>query len=255
MILEYDGTPGGFFTLLYYLFTEELGECSLRRREEMRQRELFDGGDREVRRIVSDGVLARKVTTGMGRKLGKPLLNTLTQALLSEKAGIEEEICRVIRLARRRRSRVLDRLADPAVHEVTAASRRVMREYHRYLGLIRFRQLADGIYYAPFRPDTNLLPLLSRHFVERFPDRPWIIHDVKRGTALIYNGSDLEAAQILEGPDGKDGSLFSEEEELFQQLWKGYYKSIGVENRRNEKLRRQFLPRKTWEFLPEMEPD
>lgn len=169
---------------------------------------------------------------------------------------MEDLLCEYVRLGLKIGPAVTGHLADPVVSLVDRWSRKILREYHRYLGLIRFRQLSDGVFYAPIEPDGNLLPLLPAHFLDRFPDQRWIIHDVKRGTALLYDGKTIEMVQILETPEHSDGDkLFSSEENLYTRLWRRYYDSIGIENRRNLRLRMQFMPKKTWKYLPELDTE
>lgn len=61
-------------------------------------------------------------------------------------------------------------------------ARKVSRESHRMLGLIRFRNLPEDIYYAPIKPDFNILTILAPHFARRLPSQKWVIHDKKKGT-------------------------------------------------------------------------
>jgi probable DNA metabolism protein len=46
-------------------------------------------------------------------------------------------------------------------------------------------------------------------------------------------------------------SLLAEDEVLFQKLWKQYYKSICIQERKNDKVHRQLLPKRFWKYLPE----
>jgi len=46
-------------------------------------------------------------------------------------------------------------------------------------------------------------------------------------------------------------SLLAEDEKLFQRLWKQYYKSISIQERKNPKVHRQLLPKRFWKYLPE----
>ena len=48
-------------------------------------------------------------------------------------------------------------------------------------------------------------------------------------------------------------SKYSGSEEDFRRLWKNYYRHMGIEERRNPRERRNFLPKKYWGLLTEME--
>lgn len=123
--------------------------------------------------------------------------------------------------------------------------RRASREYHRMLGLVRFKDLGSGTFYSAIEPDNNILSPLSQHFLERLSDQKWILHDNRRHVAAFFNGTDL-----WEGPLENNGlSAFSDP---FESYWKTYYDAIAIEARKNEKRRQGFMPKKYWGHLPEM---
>ena len=48
-----------------------------------------------------------------------------------------------------------------------------------------------------------------------------------------------------------DQQLMAEDEQLFQQLWRTYFKTIAIKERINPKLHRQNLPVRFWKYLTE----
>jgi len=48
-----------------------------------------------------------------------------------------------------------------------------------------------------------------------------------------------------------DARVLSEDEILFQRLWKQYFRSICIDQRLNLKLHQQKVPRKYWKYLTE----
>lgn len=259
MIIEYDGSLEGFFTLVHFYFTEKPPEIQICRipgyrgekAGEENQWELFIGGIEDRLYIPPDKKKAHDVLEGLEKKYTREVLNLITRAFLSEQQGIEVELFKYISIASTLGPGIINHLSDPTVSVIDKAAQRVMKEYHRYLGIIRFRQLADDTYYAPIRPDTNILPLLPPHFMDRFSSQSWVIHDKDRRTALFYDQKSIELVDITAAPDLND-EIYSEDEKFIQGFWQGYYKAIGVEERKNLKLRQSFLPKKIWEFLPEM---
>jgi len=259
MIIEYDGSLEGFFTLVHYTFTQKPPDfqiCRVRgfsgeKDQDSNQGDLFTGHEGEHLFLPSDKEKAHEVLGGLEKKYTKEVLNLIIRALLSEQWGIEEELLKYIVIAASMGPGIINHLTDPTVSVIDKAAQRVMKEYHRYLGIIRFRELTDGTYYAPIRPDTNIIPLLSPHFMDRFPGQSWVIHDIDRRSALFYDQKSIEMVEISSFPDDED-DIYSEEEKFIQGFWQGYYKAIGVKERKNLKLRQSFLPKKTWEFLPEL---
>jgi len=257
MLLEYDGSLEGFFSLVHTVFHERLSGLTVKSRRgygKEVESGLFDSPLSEDRFIESDRNTALEVYGGIRRRYGYPVLDGIVRAFLSEEPGTEELLIEFLRRSPRRGPDIFYDLADPVVAEVDRKARRTGRELHRYTGLIRFRELADRVYYAPFGPDTNILPLLAPHFRDRFGETDWVIHDTRRGTALFCREGKTELVRLLDAPDIRNNhDLLSEAEKQFSRIWRSYYNTIGVKERTNPALRRQFMPLKTWGYLPEME--
>ncbi len=126
-------------------------------------------------------------------------------------------------------------------------AQKVAREWHRMMGLVRFRIAPGGIYYAPIEPDNNILPLISPHFAERMPRENWIIHDTGRNIASQclkgeWDIVDFEVVGAIE---------YGEEELTYQNLWNDYFTTITIGYRKNKGLQKQLLPRRYWKHLVE----
>ena len=53
-------------------------------------------------------------------------------------------------------------------------------------------------------------------------------------------------------PDGKiNETLMDKDEQMFQKMWKAYFKSMTIKERINLKLHRQHLPERYWKYLTE----
>lgn len=137
--------------------------------------------------------------------------------------------------------------ADDRIRKIKKLSKRVSRERHKYLGLLRFRELKGGILYAPFEPEYNVLPIMSSHFASRMKNKRWVIHDKKRGLAVIYKDNEWMVIDGDELPEVKYG----EDEKYYQSLWQKFFENITIENRKNEKLQKNFMPKKYRKYLIE----
>lgn len=84
------------------------------------------------------------------------------------------------------------------------------------------------------------------HFAARFKAEKFVIHDIERGIAGLYNGEYWITAHI-----GKAEICLSENESAFESLWKEYYKSVNVKERPHEKQMKRSMPVRYWKFLPE----
>lgn len=139
-----------------------------------------------------------------------------------------------------------DMYADPRVFRANDYVRKVGWEIDKMYGLLRFKECAGGILYAPYEPDCDITELIARHFVERLPKEKFIIHDVKRKKAFMYNGG--ECALV---PLDKAEIYLSDDEEELEKLWKKYYDSVNIALRPHEKQMKGYMPVRYWKYLPE----
>ena len=122
--------------------------------------------------------------------------------------------------------------------------KRVSGEIHSYKGLLRFEEL-EGFLFAKFQPENDILYYIFKHFKRRLVKEKFIIADIKRNRAVIYDG---ERAEFF---DYKMSDNFRIEDN-YVDLWRVFYDAIAIEERKNKKLRIQNMPKKYWENLPEI---
>lgn len=146
-----------------------------------------------------------------------------------------------------------------SIRYLDKVSQKVSFEAHRFTGLIRFRILEDGLQYAPFEPDCNIIGHCALHFRQRLHNTRWILHDIRRDHALYWDGDSLQAIDIDEDftahvrQYGEVPETRLNEDELhYQELWKSFHTAIANPDRKNLDLQRQFMPRRYWKYLVEM---
>ncbi|MCL1814108.1 MAG: TIGR03915 family putative DNA repair protein [Treponema sp.] len=177
----------------------------------------------------------------------------------AEKTGVSPEEAR--RLAEQASE---DRL-DPDTEQVKLSAARVMREFDRLRGILRFKpdndnetqyggdSQADNCYTARCAPDHFVLPLLANHFWQRFGKQSWAIVDEKRKLVLSGdNGKEpvLRQLGVKEKVD-ESGTEQEQKSDEWEGLWKNYHSSINNEQRANPKLQKQFMPSRYRKYLTE----
>lgn len=137
--------------------------------------------------------------------------------------------------------------ALPEIQAFTDLKNRIYTETHRFKGFLRFMETKKGVYYACYEPDNDITELLVPHFTARLQS-PFIIHDIKRNILALCDG---KRYKILDGGNNGVTVFMSESEEIFLDLWQQYYKSINIEERKNLRQMRNYMPERYWKNLSE----
>lgn len=205
--------------------------------------------------VITQEENAARVWIALENKLSKLACNMLTHVWLSEEEGSDELLFRYIRKALDNKESIEMNFGDPDVLNVHKTARKVSHERHYLVMFVRFQKAADDIFFAPVSPVCNALPLAINHFADRFADQKWVIYDIKRNYGFYYdlhNVTEMTLDNKDNFLDGKlDEKLMAEDEKLFQELWKGYFKSMTTKERINPKLQRQHMPKRFWKLLTE----
>jgi probable DNA metabolism protein len=132
--------------------------------------------------------------------------------------------------------------------------RMARREKHRMEAFVRFQKLKDETFYSAVEPDFNVLPLLIRHFKNRYADQKWIIYDIKRGYGLYYDLHDIQYISLDFSEVNNPANVitaFSHDESIYQHLWKNYFTSVNIVSRKNTRLHLRHIPKRYWKHLTE----
>ncbi|WP_101912522.1 TIGR03915 family putative DNA repair protein [Megasphaera vaginalis (ex Bordigoni et al. 2020)] len=242
MNYHYDGTFFGFLTAVFDAYHDGIRHVAHIHSDA--ERSLF-GQEKEV---GTDAGKAVRVLQGLKASCGKEAVHFLYYAFLAETAEREPVLLYYIRRLFTWRQTWRRHLSDELIWQTRLWAQKTGNERHKLLGLLRFQKLSDGMLYGPVAPTAAVVPLLAPHFIRRFPEERWIIHDRRRGVGVLY---EQHETAIVEIPCSRSPDLAAEEL-CWQSLWQRYYRTAAIEERRNELLRRSFMPYKYWPDLIEM---
>lgn len=250
IIFHYDKTLEGLMTLVFDAYNRRTFPDKLLGIDEPDP--LFVD---ESYLVLTQEDKSMRVWKGLEAKLSANTLNMISHVWLSEINGWDELLFRYVRKTFDSKQSIEMNYADEDVLAMQKMALKVSKERHRLIELIRFQKSADDIFFAPVSPDHNCLPLILGHFRDRFHDQKWVIYDTKRNYGYYYDLKEI-TEMVLENtdlfPNGKlDEKSMAEDEKLFQELWKGYFKAMTIKERINPKLHRQHLPRRYWKYLTE----
>lgn len=234
---------------------------------------LFD----ETYRVEPNAVLAEDFLRTLAQCLPARVFQDLFYCFFTGEPGTEATVLAYVRMLLATDGRAVDDWANEIVRRARGLSKRIRYEIQRFHGIVRFRRLDDGTYYAQVEPDHAILPLLAPHFAARFADQAWFIHDLRRNTGIYHERGAGEEWIVLpevewtletrqaggrwealtdacsrdsrdsRGPRGVDV-----EDGVFQDLWLTYFREIAIPERTNPRLQRQHVPQRYWRNMVEL---
>lgn len=137
-----------------------------------------------------------------------------------------------------------------SVNDLIKISKYVGSEAHKLKGFLRFKKMKE-FYYAEVDPTNNVISILANHFKKRLSNEYWIICDTKRCIYALY---DKNKITYLKNEDIIKLNLELDNNELFfEKLWKEFFNTIGIKERKNLKCQMNFMPKKYWKNIIEME--
>lgn len=213
----------------------------------------------EQYRIITKKDKSLRVWKALEKKLSVIAKNMMLAVWLSELPETEMLLFRYMRKNIDHPQGIEMNFGDDDVLRVKQIAQKVAKEAEQLRQFIRFQETADGLFFAPISPRYNVLSLIVSHFQSRYSNQPWIIYDTNRNIGLYYDMHSVTEVSfsqkdVPELTKGKlnDGQL-SEDEALFQEMWKEYFKSTTIKERINLKLQRQHMPQRYWKYLTEMQ--
>jgi probable DNA metabolism protein len=245
-VLAYDGSFEGWLSAVFDVYEYRFEQVSITT-EAQKQESLFHSSHA----VFTDKVKAERVWKGLQKYLPREGLKQLRDSFLSELPGLENMMLAYAQYAFQAQSDISRDYSHPAVRFVIDTSKKVYRERHRMEAFVRFQKTADELFFAIVEPDFNVLPLLVRHFTERYADQQWLIYDKRRKYGLYYNLQQTDFVEIDFNNKEELSSILNEDEIAYQDLWKIYFSSTNIEARKNLKLHIRHMPRRYWKYLTE----
>ncbi|MDH6342170.1 putative DNA metabolism protein [Parabacteroides sp. PFB2-12] len=251
IIFIYDNSLEGLLTAVFDAYSRKTFPDILQGEEEALP--LFYD---ELYRVITDTAKADRVWKALEKKLSKVALSEITVSWLSELPEVGPLIFRYIRKNIDAPQSVEMNFGDPDVLALSKIWKKVGQEKSRLVQFLRFQKAADGTYFAAMEPLYNVLPLAIPFLKDRYADQRWLVYDLKREYGYYYDLQEVIEVRFEKKEEHLLSGFLSEEmmdkdEKLFQQMWKQYHTSIAIQERKNPKLQRSFMPVRFWKYLTE----
>ena len=236
----YDGSFDGLLTVIYMAY--ENRENKILRVSAKAEQLILALDDIHV---VTDFSKARRVEKAICEKLSQNFLNNIRTCFLSCDKNKDIVIVHTVYKALKQGKEILNSLDEHAFY-VNKLVKQVLNERHRYLGVLRFKEVKDGTMFSTIEPKNNVLPILLSHFINRMKREKFAIYDKKRKMIAYYDTKKVEIFFV------KSLEIeWSDEEIEYSELWKTFHKSISIKERENKKLQQSNLPKYYWKHLIE----
>jgi probable DNA metabolism protein len=170
--LFYDGTFEGLLSAVFEIYDRRLTHVKMEK-EETYTSALFE----DKLKIATDEVRAGRVLKGLRQKLSATGIQRLYIAHMAGIAGEDDNVVGYIRYAFDAGQNIEEDYGNKYVMRISEIVQMMRRERHRMEAFVRFQKLKDNTFYAVIQPDFNVLPMLIRHFRDRYADQKWIIYD------------------------------------------------------------------------------
>lgn len=244
VVYRYDGTLDGLMCCVFESYEKKEMPVAILGPDD-RQLSLFG-----AREIETDRERAARVLQAIPARISEEAMEVVERAMLCCLPAREMHILAFLHLGFRVGAGVLDMLHDDAVSTIMRAIGHLGREAHLYTGFVRFTQNA-GVLACVIEPKNRVLPLISQHFIDRFPNDAFIIFDRTHREALIaQNGQGrIVPLDALELPEPDDA------ERAMRALWRRFHSAVGIAQRKNRRCQRTHLPLRFRRVMTEFSAD
>ena len=231
MILLYDGTFEGFLSLVYEVYYKKLKPTKIYKT--LPNEIIFE----EILEINSSKESGIKVLNAIKTKFPKEILEKILNIFMCDSKEFEMALLEYIVIGFKD-SKQLYNINNSCVFYLNNLEKELFRVTHKLTGFIRFEELEDKTLYAKIESKFNVVYFLGRHFLKRFNNQNFIIHDINRKLAFVKIENDFSIQEIAYF----DEPIYSSNEQKFQKLWKSFFSGVTIKERINPKLQRQMVP-------------
>lgn len=241
IVYRYDGSYDGLLSCVFESFVRHETPAAVKTECDA-QLDLY-----AVRHIQTDFQKSARVAAAIPKKISQYADETLKIAFLTFGEDKDLLILKYLQKGFYVGRNIESMLADDTVSAVNKAVLHCTNEAHRMKQFVRFSDF-DGYLAAVIEPKNRVIPLIAGHFTDRFRNENFLIYDEVHKMALVYYSHNAEIIENIdfEMPDS------TAEEELYQNLWKGFYNTIAIEERINPRCRMTMMPKRYWKNMVEV---
>ena len=231
MILVYDGSFEGFLSLVYEVYYKKLKPIKIYKT--LPNEMIFE----EILELNTSKDNAIKVLNAIKTKFPKELIQRILNIFMCDSKEFELYLLEYIIIGFKE-TKQLYNINNSCVFYLNSLEKELFRNVHKLTGFVRFEELEDGTLYAKVESKFNVVYFLGKHFLKRFNNQNFIIHDLNRKLAFVKIQNDFSVQEVA----FFDEPIYSSNEQKFQKLWKSFFSAVTIKERINPKLQTQMVP-------------
>lgn len=205
--------------------------------EPVLQNSLFDS----YQHVDANSEKAKKVARSIRNKISTQVYIYVYYASLFQE-DVLDVIYRYLRIGFREGAKVEYMFTEPAVMQMMEVQRKVGNEIHYFREFLRFNSLSDKVYVSHIEPKCNVAYQVATHFADRMPSENWIIIDDNRQIAVVHPSDEEMYVQKLTKEQFERLQESEEYQDEFTELWKLFFHTIAIRERKNDKCQRNMMP-------------
>ena len=238
VIFTCEDTFESMMTCIYDAWASRAGHANLKLQlEPVIEPELFA----EYRHVDADTEKIKKVVRSIQQKISPHAYRCIYAASLSFRQDKLDIIYRFLIYGFHFGPKALDMLGEPAVSALFELDRKVRNEAHFFREFTRFTYIPPSVYFAVIEPKCDVMTILAPNFVDRMPSESFIIADKNRLIAAVHPKDEDYYLTPLTREEFDQMEEASKTSDPYVPLWKSFFRTIGIEQRKNYKCQRTML--------------
>lgn len=201
---------------------------------------------KNVTRKLQDPAVRK--TFELSRRVGNEAHRYKMFVRFRELAGVEHNLKKGQQWAEREAGDIL-----PVLDREEDGGYKIAPTEDRRLEKLERTEAHASLMFSEIEPENHILATLGEHFTDRFPQMNFAIYDRTHRECLVHPAG--KGWVVLEEVDLEETLIrsYSRKEQEFARLWKGFVKSIAIEERINPRCQMNFMPKKYWKHMTEHE--
>lgn len=211
----------------------------LLRKEPIEQQTLFD----EYIHVDYNEEKYNKVIRSIQNKLSFQIYMDIYYVAMSREEDALDTIYGYLRLGFKRGPAIRKCYTEDVVMRMMELRRNVGNELHYFQEFVRFVSMDNRLYIAHMEPKNNVTFLVANIFVDRMPSENFMIIDDNRKFAVVHPKDGELFIQLLTDEELVSLQRLEKMEDEYVDMWREFFRSIAIEQRKNEACQRNHFPK------------